>query len=664
VQSVRADAGPDDPETEEQETADIVERAPTCPFGADPARVQAMVAAIVDSSDDAIVTKDLDGTIMTWNAGAERVFGYTADEIVGKPVLTLLPPERYAEEDYILSALRRGERIDHFETVRVRKDGERIDISLSVSPIKDATGRIVGAAKIARDITLRKRVDEAQARLVAIVAFAEDAIVAKDLDGIITDWNPAAEKLYGYTAAEMVGQPMRRLLPRDREPEEDHILATLRRGDRIDHFETVRVSKDGAPVHVSISVSPVRDWKGRIIGAANIARDVSERKRIEAERERLLASERAARAEAEAANRAKDEFLSMVSHELRTPLAAILGWVNVLRQGKLSPERARRALDTILRCGRLQEDLIEDLLDVSRMFTGRLRLAIEPMRLRGAVEAAVEAARPDAAIAGLGITTTFVAEPRIAGDGTRLQQVISNVLRNSIKFTPRDGRIDVRVEADGDEARIVVRDTGRGIAGEFLPYVFEPFRQADDVRSRKTGGLGLGLAIVQRLVEEHGGRVAIESPGEGRGTTVTIVLPLLRTETTAARVDGFPRLDGIRVLVVEDDEALSHALRAWFEEAGAAVRVAGSVADARRHLAEDVDVVVSDIRLAGEDGYALLDDVRRSDRHRGVPAVAITAFDAAERTRAAGFDAHFDKPFDVDELIATVAQLAAKSRAP
>ena len=659
-----ADSGRNDPEAGRESPGDAGQRGePTYPFGTDPAGADAMLAAIVASSDDAIVSKDLGGTIMTWNAGAERIFGYTAAEIVGKSVLTLLPPDRHAEEDYILSTLRRGGRIDHFETVRVRKDGRRIDISLSVSPIRDSTGRIVGAAKIARDITLRKRADEAQARLAAIVAFADDAIVAKDLDGMITDWNPAAEQLYGYTAAEIIGQAMRRLVPREREAEEDHILATLRRGDRIDHYETVRVRKDGRLVDVSISVSPIMDSSRRISGAANIARDISERKRIEAERERLLASEQAARAEAEAANRAKDEFLSIVSHELRTPLAAILGWVSVLRQGKLSPERARRALDTIARCGRLQEGLIEDLLDASRMFTGRLRLAIEPMRLRAAVQAAVDAARPDAAAAAIRLTTVFAAEPRIAGDDTRLQQVVSNVLRNSIKFTPRDGSIDVRVEADGDEARVVVRDTGRGIAREFLPHVFEPFRQADDVRSRKTGGLGLGLAIVQRLVEEHGGRVAIDSPGEGGGTTVTITLPLLREEAVPARLDDIPRLDGLRVLVVEDDESVCAALRALFEESGAAVRVARSVADARRHLVDDFDVVVSDIRMAGEDGYAFLTDVRRSDRHRGVPAVAITAFEARERTRAAGFDAHFDKPLDVDELIATIAQLTAKSPA-
>jgi len=503
-----------------------------------------------------------------------------------------------------------------------------------------------------------------QAMLAAIVDSADDAIVGKDLNATIMSWNAAAERIFGYSAEEAIGRSITMLLPPERRHEEETILATLRRGERIAHFETVRVRKDGRRINVSISVSPIRDSTGTIIGAAKIARDITQQKEMEAERERLLASESAARDEAERANRAKDEFLSVVSHELRTPLAAMLGWINVLRQGRLSPERTARALETIERSGRVQAALIDDLLDVSRIISGRLRLTMRRTRLAAVVRAAVEAVGPDAAAAGVALGATIDTDVLVSGDETRLQQVLTNVLGNAIKFTPEGGRADVRLERVGDDARITVRDTGRGIPPAFLPHVFDAFRQGDDVMSRNTRGLGLGLAIVRELVHRHAGTVVVESAGEGLGTTVTLTLPELPAALGVEGDADGARLDGLRILVVDDDRDAREALRAVLEDRGALVLLATSASDARRHLAVlRPDVLVSDIRLPGEDGYALLRAVHGDRSAPDLPAVAITAYEADEtsdRALAAGFHAHFGKPFDPDALIGTIAALAGQ----
>src|SRR5262245_33663803 len=505
-----------------------------------------------------------------------------------------------------------------------------------------------------------------QAMLAAIVDSADDAIVSTDLNATIVSWNAAAERIFGSTAEEAIGRPIAMLLPPERRNEEGTSVATLRRGERIEHFETVRLRKDGRRINVSISVSPIRDSTGAIVGAAKITRDITERKEMEAERERLLGSAQAARAEAEAANRAKDEFLSVVSHELRTPLAAMLGWISVLRQGRLSPGRAARALETVERSGKIQAALIDDLLDVSRIISGRLGLTMGPTHLAAVVHAAVEAIRPDAVAAGIALTAGIETDVLVSGDETRLQQVLANVLGNAIKFTPEDGRVDVRLEHVGEEARVTVCDTGRGISRAFLPHVFDPFRQGEDVSSRKTRGLGLGLAIVHELLHRHGGSVVVDSAGEGLGTTVTLTLPAL---PAGAGVEGDAddaRLDGVRILVVDDDRDVRDGLRAVLEDRGALVILATSASDARRHLAAvRPDVLVSDIRLPGEDGYAFLRAVRAGLSAPALPAVAITAYEAdetSERALAAGFHAHFAKPFDPDALIDTIAALAGRQK--
>jgi signal transduction histidine kinase/ActR/RegA family two-component response regulator len=390
--------------------------------------------------------------------------------------------------------------------------------------------------------------------------------------------------------------------------------------------------------------------------------EVAERKRAESEREALLRTAERARSDAEAASRAKDEFLSVVSHELRTPLAAMLGWVSVLKTGAAG-ERAARALETIERSGRAQAKLIEDLLDVSRIVSGGMRLDLRLVDLPGVIREALDTIRPTAEVKGVRLVAHVDASAGpVAGDADRLQQVAWNLLSNAVKFTPAGGHVEACLERRDDEVRFVVRDTGRGIAADFLPFVFERFRQADTSVSRRTGGLGLGLAIVRHLVELHGGAVGVASAGEGQGAEFTITLPLTPLRVDAARTGRSPRLlAGLDILVVDDDVDTQESLRLLLEGHGAQVVTAGSVGEAREALRRlTPDVVVSDIGLPDEDGYALVRELRATDRLRPIPAIAITGRDAqqdAGRAVAAGYQVRLDKPVDLELLVAAIAQL-------
>jgi len=371
--------------------------------------------------------------------------------------------------------------------------------------------------------------EELAYRLAAIVDSSDDAIVSKTLDGVITSWNRAAERMFGWSAAEAIGRHITLIIPRERHSEEDLVLARLRRGERIEHFDTVRVTKHGRFLDVSLTVSPVRDARGVIVGASKIARDVTERRRLEAERDDLLARERAAREAAEAANRAKDEFLATISHELRTPLTSILGWARLIQSASLDPDGIARAARTIVQNASSQAQLIEDLLDLSRVVTGRLRLQFEACDLRAVVEAAIDTVRPVAEAKGLGLVVDVVPDGlSMIAAPDRLQQVVWNLLTNAVKFTPAGGVVEVVLRQTSRAAEIVVRDNGEGISTAILPHVFEPFRQEDSSATRAHGGLGLGLSLVKHLVELHAGHVRAASPGKGEGAMFTVTLPLRR----------------------------------------------------------------------------------------------------------------------------------------
>ncbi|HEX8473473.1 MAG TPA: PAS domain S-box protein [Pyrinomonadaceae bacterium] len=953
----------------------------------DPEIAAYWLAAVIDSADDAIITKTLEGIITSWNRGAERLFGYTPEEVIGKPVTVLIPDDHLDEEPGILARIRAGKRVEHYETVRLRKDGTLIDISLTVSPIRKPDGTIIGASKIARNVTEQRRAEDtlrAQAEVIsqaydaiflrdasnsitlwnrgaertygyteeealghsphellktvppvpleeiyeslrregywegellhtrkdgeqlvvetrwatvrdgrgqiasvleitrdvterkraevrllqaaAIIENSDDAIISKDLDGIILSWNPGAERLYGYTAAEAVGQSVTMLIPSDRQDEEPHILGQIRRGERVHHYETVRRRKDGTFLDVSLTVSPVRDTEGRVIGASKIARDITARKRAEEQvREqaevietvnrlgqtlsgeldlhklvqavtdaateltgahfgsffynvlneeggsymlytlsgvpleafqhfpmpratdlfgptfrgegtiiiddvhldprfgknspyygmpeghlpvvsylavpvisrsgevygglffgdpkegvfnehvariveglaaqaavamdnaRLFEAVQRARAEAEKSaaekerlyreaqesSRLKDEFLATVSHELRTPLTAILGWAHMLRTGQYNGDSATKALETIERNARSQSQLIDDLLDVSRIITGKLRIDVRPVDPNSFIEAAIEAVRPAAEAKGVRVQKIMdTGVVSVSGDPVRLQQVMWNLLSNAIKFTPRGGRVQVRLERVNSHVEIAISDTGAGIKTDFLPYVFDRFRQADGRTTRQHGGLGLGLSIVRHLVELHGGSVRAESGGEGEGATFTVLLPVApvyhrgdvdarvhpATRDTLPSYECPDRLDGLKVLVVDDEPDTRELLQAGLGRCGAQVQVAGSVAEALEAIRADApDLLISDIGMPDADGYELIRRVRELSVDDGgkVSAIALTAYARVEdRMQAlrAGYQMHVPKPVELAELVAVAASLVQRDK--
>ena len=368
--------------------------------------------------------------------------------------------------------------------------------------------------------------EHVRALLAAIVESSDDAIVSKTLDGVITSWNGGAERMLGWPAEMAIGRHITLIVPDERRAEEDEVLARIRRGERIHHFETVRVTRDGRLIDVSLTVSPVRDAAGRIVGASKVARDVSERRRLDDARNALLAHERQARTATEALMRAKDQLLATISHELRTPLNAIFGWARLLERTELDAPSRARAVTAIVNGAASQARLVDDLLDLSRVVTGRLRLDVVPVDLLGIVNAALDVVRPSANAKNITLVTTLADVGPMQGAPDRLQQVVWNIVANAVKFTSRGGRIDVVLRRADGYAEVVVTDSGEGISPDMLPHVFQEFWQEDNSSTRAHQGLGLGLTLVKHLVELHGGHVRAESAGKGTGATFTVVLPL------------------------------------------------------------------------------------------------------------------------------------------
>ena len=440
-------------------------------------------------------------------------------------------------------------------------------------------------------------------------------------------------------------------------------LRRLARGEHIDHYETVRRRRDGQLIDVSVTLSPLRDASGTIIGASKIARDITERRRAEADYAELLAAEQAARMEAERATRTKDEFLATVSHELRTPLNVILGWARLLRSRSVDSATTDRALGSIERNAQLQVQLIEDLLDVSRILSGKLRLRIRPMDMTVVVEAARELVDASARAKDVLIATSVDEDARsFTGDPDRLQQVLWNLLANAVRFTPPGGRIDIALRRTRAGLRLSVSDTGHGIAPDLLPHVFERYRQAPAAAG---GGLGLGLAIVRHLVQLHGGSVSAFSEGEGRGATFAVTLPFAdgAGHEPVASTQGFPSLTGIRVLLVEDDRDARALAADILRRCGGEVVEVETAAGALAALGRGpFHVLVSDIGLPDRDGYALIRSVRALPHDRGgaIPALAVTALAREEdrrRALASGYHLHLAKPVEPLELTVRVAEL-------
>jgi len=920
----------------------------------------AYLAAIVRSSDVAIYSEDLEGSINAWNEAAERMFGYAASEALGQPIYLIIPDDRHAEERDVLRRVHAGERVGHYNTVRQRKGGARFHVSMVASPIRTPGGVLLGVSKVARDITAQKELearlaltsalielsheaifawsltdgivewntgcerlygysrdealgrishellhtvhslpletflarlvaqrewsgelrhrtrdgrevivesrhqvidveggsvvletnrdvtdrrhaDEARGRLAALVESSEDAIIGKSVSGIITSWNRAAERLFGYSAREAIGQSIRMLIPQERRTEEDDVLARIGRGETVHHFDTVRCRKDGSEIAVSLTISPILDASGAVIGASKIARDISGQKQAsqraaflaevgtvlagsleylttlktvaslavpsiadwcavdiltEARKvERLAVAHvdpakidlahrvrsryedpsspfsavsvirtgtpamvkeisddmivaaargdeerialvralgvrsfmivpltargrtfgaltlatgesgrlytdddfrfakdvafRAALAvdnaraynDAHAANRLKDEFLATLSHELRTPLNAILGYSRLLQSGMMTADKQTNAIKTVERNATSLTTIVEDILDVSRIISGKIRLNVQPVDFPNVVSNAIETVRPAADAKQIRIQV--ILDPRaapISGDPDRLQQIVWNLVSNAVKFTPKHGVVQIRLERVNSHVEIVVADTGIGMAPDFLPHIFERFRQADSGTTREHAGLGLGLAIVRELVELHGGTIHAASGGRDQGSTFSVRLPVMSVHretpsdrrihpaTDLARTHTqLPNLSGLSVLAVDDDADARALVCETLETRGARVIAVESAEEALAIVERNrPDVVIADLGMAHADGFELIKRSRQSNDVlvREIPAAVLTAYARAEdRVKAlqSGFHMHLAKPVDPGELVVAVASLAKRT---
>lgn len=457
---------------------------------------QAVLSAIVNSSDDAIISKTLDGTIISWNPAAENMFGYSESEAIGNNISIIIPPERLQEEQTILENVRKGLKIDHFRTVRIAKNKRKIKISLTVSPIKDQEGNIIGASKIARDISDQKLAEEKQATLAAIVSSSDDAIISKTLFGIITSWNQAATKMFGYTEAEVIGKHISIIIPPDRMDEETMIIENIRSGKKIKHFETVRVGKDGREMNISLTVSPIQNKAGKIIGASKIARDITEK--IQIEKQRILYT-----GKLKQLNKYKDEFMTMASHELKTPLTIIKANLDIMNLKMQQDENLVFVENTLKQVEKLNK-LISDLLDISKIQAGKLELKLADFDMISLLKEMINNMQPTTEIKIL-LKNTNDTLPAY-GDRDRIGLVIINLLGNAIKYSPNSKEIKVNAFISEDAIIVGIEDKGIGIPSDDLTNIFSRFYRVSGITSTFAGS-GIGLYIASQIISRHGGKI-------------------------------------------------------------------------------------------------------------------------------------------------------------
>jgi PAS domain S-box-containing protein len=540
---------------------------------------------------------------------------------------------------------------------------------------------------IAQQQESQRVIREAEQRFRLLIENISDyAIFMIDVDGRVASWNTGAEHMLGYSAEEVLGQPAARFFVNE---DQGLVLEReMREAQSTGRAMSAgwRVRKNAEHLYVEGSLTAVRDDQGRLLGYSKLMRDVTDKRRIEAEREHLLQSERAARSEAERSSRMKDEFLATLGHELRTPLNAILGWSQVLRRTSGVNTELAEGLKVIERNARAQAQIIEDLLDMSSIISGKVRLEMQKVDLTSIVEASVSAVRPAAEAKGIALDVELDDVPRaVGGDPNRLQQVFWNLLTNAVKFTPKGGRVAVALKQLNSHFEVSVTDSGEGIDPAFLPHVFERFRQADASSSRRHGGLGLGLSIVKQLVELHGGQITAVSAGSGKGSKFTVALPVIALNAYADAAKEAPErpsrarwddvgsngwhanLSGVKVLVVDDEPDARSLIERLLEECDATVTTAASASEAFDIVARDKpDLLLSDIGMPREDGYTLIRRIRNMTGETSrIPAIALTAYARAEdRAKAiqAGYQMHLAKPVEPVKLVAMVANLVRQSR--
>jgi PAS domain S-box-containing protein len=620
------------------------------------------------------------------NPAFERVLGLRVRDYLGKKASELgLPPGApWIYEEKLLSVLLSGQE-EQFEFSFSTGEETRYYETLLI-PELDEKGAVESLLSVTSDITARKQIEEkwldTDERLHRILEATEVGAWQWDLLTGGFTWYGKTADLLGLQPKEMVGayeSSLKMVHPDDRATIKHAVKRSIETGAEFRvEFRVVRPQESArwllakGQVYTNAQGAPER--------MMGIIYDITPRKQVEDARQELLAQAQGARAEAEATARAKDEFLAVISHELRTPLSAMLGWTEVLRLRQPGDPIYERALQTIERNAEHQGKLIEDLLDTTRILSGKLRIEVQPLYLDALLEESLDVVRPAAEAKEIEMAATLDRGPNlIMGDANRLQQVFWNLLSNAIKFTEPGGRVEVRLDRVNAEARIIVRDTGKGIAPDFLPYVFELFRQADSSSARPQGGLGLGLALAKRLVEMHGGTIRADSSGEGQGATFTITLPARsgnRTTNEMKAVEikktldasGKPSLDGLRILVVDDEADARDLLAIRLQQYGADVITASSVETALELLTQlgpRPDLIVSDIAMPGEDGYSLIRRVRALEAEQGgrIPAIALTAYSRTKdrvQALAAGFQLHVPKPVNVAELAHAIASIVGR----
>ena len=701
---------------------------------------------ITDSAPSLIAYIDSQQCYRYNNRAYEEWFGYSAAEIYGKQVREVVGETAYRAIRGYIERVLSGEQVTYEAKLSYRDAGTRA-VHTTLIPDFDETGKTRGFVAFINDVSERKRAEEALREGTGRISVVKEQLEEErdiletvnrlgqllsaelDLQKLVQTLTDAATEIIGakfgsffynvqdergasYMLYTLSGVPHEHFanFPMPRATE---LFGPTFRGEsviRIDDVkQDVRYGRNSPyygmpPGHLPVTsylAVPVISRSGEVLGGLffghpeagvfverheRIVTGLAGQAAIAMDNARLYETARKARQEAELANRLKDEFLATVSHELRTPLNSMLGWARMLQTGNLDDVAAARALEIIERNARSQQQIIEDILDVSRIITGKLRLDVAPIEIVPAVEAAIDALRPTAEAKGVRLQTVLDSKPNLVlGDTNRLQQVVWNLVSNAIKFTPKGGRVQVVLERINSRIEITVSDTGQGIGLEFLPYVFDRFRQEDSSTARTYGGLGLGLAIVRHLVELHGGMVAAQSAGEGKGATFIVRLPVavMRQEgdrsqrkpgqhPSPALIGGIVteyglELNGVRVLVVDDEADARDLLSAVLEQCGAEVRAAGSTREAFEVLEQwKPDVITSDIGMPGEDGYALIRQLRALPPERGgnIPAAALTAYARSEdrlKALAAGYHMHVAKPVEPSELAAVVASLAARA---
>ena len=629
---------------------------------------QALLAVTLASIGDAVVTTDARGRVDYMNPVAESLAGWRESDAIKQPVEAVIPlldeQTRRAVESPADRARAAGTVVEQAEgAILVAKDGAERPIQFRAAPIRDTRNKVSGSVLVFRDIAARRqaardlqRAQEARTLLAAIVAASDDAIVSKTLDGTIRSWNQGAERLFGYAPDEAIGQSIDLIIPPEFRQEERDILARIARGQRIDHYETVRVARDGRRVDVSLTISPIRDEAGRVIGASKVSRDITDRKR----------SELALRD----ADRRKDEFLATLAHELRNPLAPIRHALEILKRAGSNPELLRRSREIIDRQLGHMVRLVDDLLDVSRITRDKLELRPARIQLASVLHQAIEACGPVAERYRQRLDLALPDEPvALEADQVRLVQVFCNLVDNGCKYSPPGGTVTITASKDGDEVRVAVRDTGIGIPGDKLDEVFDMFSQVDTTLERSRGGLGIGLTLVKRLVELHGGRIEARSEGAGLGSEFVVSLPIAYVAADAPAPEAAPgRAAGRsrRILVVDDNHDSAESLSTLLSLAGHQTWSAHHGLEALE-IAERVrpEIILLDIGLPGLNGLDVSRRIRERDWGRSVMLVALTGWGQDEdrrRSAEAGFDRHLVKPVDPDSLLSVVNRSADGDR--